>query len=103
MAIRLVNDHGLPLAKLVRVVEVGEVAARQPLVLVDQRLDDLGVDTLADVALTFECDYVGESRARRNRHRRHEVRAVRIVTDVLMNSMNRTQSLYWLASMPPRS
>ena len=37
-------------AEFVRVVEVGEVAAGEAGVGVDQRLDDLGVDLVADVA-----------------------------------------------------
>ena len=55
--------HRLAFAELVRVVEVGEVAAGKPRVGVDQRLDDLGVDLVADVALALERDHVLEARA----------------------------------------
>jgi hypothetical protein len=40
-------------AELVGVVEVMEVAAGEPSVGVDQWLDDLGVDLVADVALAL--------------------------------------------------
>ena len=72
------------LAELVGVVEVGKVAAREPLVGVDQRLDDLRVDPVADVALALEGDHVGEARALRDGDRRGEVGAVAVlVADVL--------------------
>ena len=71
-------------AELVRVVEVGEVAAGEAGVGVDQRLDDLGVDLVADVALALERDHVLEARALRNDDRRGEVVAVAVfVGDVL--------------------
>ena len=46
-------DLGLPLAELVGVVEVGEIAACQTRVGIDQRLDDLSVDAVADVAFAL--------------------------------------------------
>ena len=52
--------HRLAFAELVRIVEVGEVAARQARVGVDQRLDDLRVDPVADVRLALEGDDVAE-------------------------------------------
>ena len=77
-------DHRLAFAELVRVVEVGKVAAGEPRVGVDQRLDDLGVDLVADVALALEGDHVLEARALRDRDRRGEVAAVAVlVGDVL--------------------
>ena len=76
--------HRLPFAELVRVVEVGEVAAGQPRVGVDQRLDDLRVDLVADVALALEGDHVLEAGALRDGDRRGEVVAVAVlVADVL--------------------
>ena len=66
------------------VVEVGEVAAGEPRIGVDQRLDDLGVDLVADVALALERDHVLEARALGDRDRRGEVVAVAVlVGDVL--------------------
>ena len=77
-------DHRLAFAELVRVVEVGEVAAGEPGVGVDERLDDLGVDLVADVALALEGDHVLEARALGDRDRRGEVVAVAVlVGDVL--------------------
>ena len=53
-------------AKFARVVEVGEVAAGEAGVGVDQRLDDLGVDLVPDVAVALERDHVLEARSLRN-------------------------------------
>ena len=41
-------------AEFVRVVEIGKVAAGKAGVRVDERLDDLGVDLVADVVLALE-------------------------------------------------
>jgi len=77
-------DHGRAFAKLVGVVEVGEVTARQLGVGVDQLLDDLRVDPVADVGLALERHHVLEGCARRNDHRRGKVVAVTVlVADVL--------------------
>ncbi len=54
-------DLRLALAEFVRVVEVGKVAAGEAGVGVDERLDDLGVDLVADVALALEGDHVLEA------------------------------------------
>jgi len=76
--------HRLAFAELVGVVEVGEVAAGEARVGFDQRLDDLGVDLVADVGLALEGDHVGETRALGDRDRRREVGAVAVlVADVL--------------------
>ena len=76
-------DHRLAFAELVGVVEVGEVAARELGVGVDQRLDDVGVDAVADVALAFQGDHVREARPRRDDDRRGEVVAVGVfIADV---------------------
>lgn len=45
-------------AELVRVVEVGKVATGEALVGIDQRLDNPGVDQVADVAVALERDHV---------------------------------------------
>ena len=66
------------IAELVRVVEVGEVAAGEAGVGVDERLDDLGVDLVADVVLALEGDHVLEARALWNVNRRSEVIGVTI-------------------------
>ena len=77
-------DHRLAFAELVRVVEVGEVAAGEAGVRVDQRLDDLGVDLVADVALALEGDHVLEAGTLGDSDGRCEVVAVAVlVGDVL--------------------
>ena len=53
-------DSVLAFAQLVGVVEVGKVAARQLAVGLDERLDDLGVDPVADVVLAFQGHHVLE-------------------------------------------
>jgi hypothetical protein len=76
--------HRLTFAELVRVVEVGEVAAGEARVGVDQRLDDLRVDFAADVRFAFEGDHVLEAGALRDGHGWCEVIAVPVlVADVL--------------------
>ena len=76
--------YRIAFAELVGIVEVGEVAACEPSIGVDQRLDDLRVDLVADVALSLERDHVREARAFRNGDRRCEVSALTVlVADVL--------------------
>ncbi len=70
--------HVLAFAELVRVVEVREVAAGEAGVLVDERLDDLRVDLVADVRLALEGDHVREARALGNGDRWGEVIAVAV-------------------------
>ena len=65
-------DPRLTVAKLVRVIEVGEVAAGKAGVGVDQRLDDLRVDLVADVAVALERDHVLEACPLRDDDRRLE-------------------------------
>src|SRR5206468_3859389 len=50
----------------VRVVEIREVAARQTGVRVDERLNELGVDQVADVAVALERYHVLETCALRD-------------------------------------
>jgi hypothetical protein len=70
------NCIRLALAELVGVVEIGEVAAGEAAVRIDQRLDDLDVDLVADIALALERDHVTETRARPDDNRRGEIVAV---------------------------
>ena len=73
-----------PLAEFVRVVEVGKVAAGEAGIGVDERLDDLRVDLVTDVAVALEGDHVLEAGALRNRDRRGEIIGVAVfVGDVL--------------------
>ena len=58
--------HRLTFAQLVGIVEVWEVAASEARVGVDQRLDDLGVDLVADIGLALEGDHILEARALRD-------------------------------------
>lgn len=37
--------------------------------MLDQGLDDLGVDLIANIGLTLECDHIAEARTRWNRNR----------------------------------
>ena len=86
MPIRLVRRSTIawPSPELVGVVEIGEVAAGEAGVGVDQRLDDLRIDLVADVALALECDHVLEAGALGDGDGRGEVVAVAVlVGDVL--------------------
>jgi hypothetical protein len=58
--------HRLPLAQLVRIVEIWKVAAGETGIGVDQRMDDLGVNLVANVTLALEGDHVLEARTRRD-------------------------------------
>jgi hypothetical protein len=51
--VREAINHRLPLAELVRVVEVGKVAAGKARIGVNERLDDLRVDLVANVGLAL--------------------------------------------------
>jgi hypothetical protein len=66
-------DLGRAVAEFVRVVEVRKVAAGKAGVRVDKRLDDLGVDLVADVAVSFERNHVLEASTRGNVNGRSEV------------------------------
>jgi len=77
-------DLGLPFAELVGIVAVRKIAAGEPVIGLHERRDDLGVDLVADIALTAEREHVLEARALRDRDRRGEVGAVAVlVGDVL--------------------
>ena len=52
--IRQAIHHRLAFTELARIVEVGEIAAGEAGVVIDQRLDNLRVDLVADVALALE-------------------------------------------------
>ena len=70
-------------AQLVGVVEIGEITARQPGVGVDQILDDLGIDLVADVRPALERRHVPERGAGGDDDGRGEVVAVAVfVADV---------------------
>lgn len=68
----------LAVAKLSGVVEVGKVAAGEAGVGVDQRLDDLGVDLVADVAVAGKRHHVVETRALRDNDGRLKAVVVRV-------------------------
>ena len=55
-------DHGVALANFVGVIEVREVALGQPGVRLDEGLDDVLVDPVADVRLALEGDHFLEAR-----------------------------------------
>jgi len=54
-------DSGSPFAWFVRVIEIREVAASQSAVGINQRLNDLRVDLVADVILAFQGDHIFET------------------------------------------
>ena len=56
-------DTRLAVAQLVRIVEIREIGAGKSRVRVDQRLNDLRVDLVADVGVAGERDHVPEARA----------------------------------------
>lgn len=76
--------HRLAFAELVRIVEVGEVAAGEPLIGLHERRNDLDVDLVADAGLPLQRDHVLEARALGDGDGRGELRAVAVlVGDVL--------------------
>ena len=53
--------HRLTFTEFVRIVKIGEVAAGQAGIVVNQRLNDLGVDLVTDIALALKLDHVLEA------------------------------------------
>ena len=53
--------HRLAFTEFVRIVKIGEVAAGQAGIVVDQRLNDLSVDLVTDIALALKLDHVLEA------------------------------------------
>ncbi|MCY1295139.1 hypothetical protein D9M70_444670 [compost metagenome] len=77
-------DQCRSFTQLVWIVEVREVTAGQSSIGIDQGLNDLGVDFVADVTLAFEGNHVFEAGALGNDHGWGEVVAVGVlVADVL--------------------
>lgn len=70
--------HRIAFAELIGIVEVGEVTTGEAAVGLNQRLDDLRIDLIADVALALERNHVPEARALWDDDRRGEVIAVSI-------------------------
>ncbi len=84
-------DHRLAFTELVRIIEVGEVAAGKPRVGLDQRLDHLRIDLVADVALPLSAIMSLKLEPLGMLDRRCEVIGVAYLSEMyLMNSMNRT-------------
>ena len=76
--------HRLTFTELVRVIEVREVAACKARIGIDQWLNDLCIDLVANIALALEGDHVLEARSRRNSDWRGKViRVTVLVGDVL--------------------
>ena len=92
-------DHRLAFPELVRVVEVGEVAAGQPRIGVDERLDDLGIDLISDVALALERDHVLETRTLGDRDRRGEVAAVAVLVGDVFDEQHEQDVVLVLAGV----
>ena len=85
--------------EFVGVVEVGEVTAGEPVVGVNQRLDDLGVDEVADVVLALERDHVLKARALGNHHGRGEVIAVPVFIGDVFDEENEQDVVLVLAGI----
>ena len=69
---------GRTVAKFVGVVEVRKVAAGQARVGINQRLDHLGIDQIADIAVTFERNHILKAGALWNHNGRRKVFGVPI-------------------------
>ena len=92
-------DHGVSLAELVGVVEVREVALGQPGVGLDEGLDDVLVDPVADVGLALEGDHVLEAGARRDGHRRGHVIGVAVFVGDVFDEQHEEDVILVLGSI----
>ena len=91
--------HRLPLAQFVRVVEVGEIAASKARVGVDERLDDLGIDLVADVGLSLEGDHVLEAGPLGDGDRRSEVIGVPVLVGDVFDEQHKQDVVLVLAGI----
>jgi len=68
-------DHRRAFAEFVGVVEIGKIAARQLGIGRNQRLDDAGIDAIANIGPALERHHIRKRRAFGNDHRRDEIGA----------------------------
>ena len=93
--------HGRAFAQLVGVIEVREIAAGQAAVGVNQRLDDLGVDLVADVGLALQRHHVLETGAQRDDHRRGKVVTVAVLVADVLDEQHEQDIVLVLAGIHP--
>ena len=86
-------------AEFVRVVEIREVAAGEAGVGVDQSLDDLSVDLVADVGLALERDHVLEAGALGNVDWRSEVIGVPVFVGDIFDEQHEQDIVLVLAGI----
>jgi hypothetical protein len=85
-------------------LKVGEVAAGEAGVGVDQRLDDLGVDPVADVGVALERDHVLEAGALRDDDGRGEAIGVPVFVGDVFDEQHEQDVVLVLAGIhAPRS
>ena len=89
--------HLVPLAKLARVVEVGEVAMRQACVGLHERGYYMRIDCVADVALAAQLEHVREARALGDRNGRCEVGTVPVLVSYVLNEQHEQDVVLVLA------
>jgi hypothetical protein len=93
--------HRIAFTELVRIVEVGEVAARETRVGVDQRLNDLRVDLVADVGLALEGDHVREAGTFGDDDRRGEITTVAVLVADVLDEQHEEDVVLVLAGIHP--
>ncbi len=92
-------NHFLAFAQFVGVVEVRKVAAGQLAVGVNQRLDDLGIDLVANVALALQVDHVLEAGPFGDDHRRGKVVAVGVFIAHVFDEQHEQHIVFVLAGI----
>ena len=93
--------HVLPFAELARVVEVGEVTAGQPGIGIDQRLDDLRIDLVADIGLALEGNHVLEAGTEGDGHWWREVIRVAVLVGDVFDEQHEQDVVLVLAGIHP--
>ena len=90
---------GITIAELGGIVEIGKVAAGEAGIRVDKRLNDLGVDLIADVAVASERHHVGEASALRYDDGRLEAAVLRVFIGHIFNEQHEQDVVLVLASI----
>ena len=91
--------HRLTFTELVRVIEVREVAACKTGVGVDQGLNDLCVDLVANIAFALEGNHVLEASSGRNGDRRCKVIRVSVLVRDVLNEKHEQDVVLVLAGI----
>ena len=75
---------GRAFAEFVGIVKIRKVGAGKPRIVIDEGLDHLDIDLVADVTVALKGDHVLEARPLRNRYRRSKVIGVAVfIGDIL--------------------